>query len=322
MTRAALIAALLATFPLVAATRAQYLMGTVCEIAADVPAEAAFAETARIESIISTWRDDSELSRVNRGEQPSAELRALLEVADAYVAKTGGAFNPHIRSLLNEWGIRRNEEGSGRVSRQPTTDSRQPDPSPTPAVGCRLPAVDTHASAPLSGSLDYEEGAFAKGYAIDRMLDVLAKQGARNAVINFGGQIGTLTPITVTIADPMHRDKPVVSLTLEKRSLSTSSGSEKTFMRDGRIYSHIVDPRTREALPPRGSVSVISDSALEADILSTALYVMGREQGLAWARAHNVIAIFIDNGSIEASAAISGISVLDAHFRIRGVTNG
>ncbi len=294
MTRAAIVAALLATFPLVAATRAQYLMGTVCEIDADVPADAAFAETARVESMVSTWREDSELSRVNRGAEPSEELGALLTVADSYVAKTDGAFNPHIRTLLNEWGIRVEQA-----------------PSPVP---------ERQAGAPVPH--DYEEGAFAKGYAIDRMLDVLWKQRAMHAVINFGGQIGTLTPITVTIADPRHRENPIVLLTLNKRSLSTSSGSEKTFTRNGRVYSHIVDPRSREALPPRGSVSVISDSALEADILSTALYVMGREQGLAWARAHNVTAIFIDNSSIEASTAIPGIKVLDAHFKIRGVTNG
>jgi thiamine biosynthesis lipoprotein ApbE len=70
-------------------------------------------------------------------------------------------------------------------------------------------------------------------------------------------------------------------------------------------------------VPARGSVSVISDSALEADILSTALYVMGRERGLEWARAHHVTAIYIDNGSIEASAPIPGIRVLDAHFKLK-----
>ncbi len=289
MTRAAIVAALLATFPLVAATRAQYLMGTVCEIDADVPAEAAFAETARIESIVSTWRDDSELSRVNRGEKPSEELHALLATADSYVARTDGAFNPHIRTLLNEWGIR---DGSSR-----------PAPAGSGARG--------------EGQPDYEEGGFAKGYAIDRMLETLVNENAKHAIINFGGQLGTLTPITATIANPQHRDKPVLELRLEKRSLSTSSGSEKTFERNGRVYCHIVDPRTREALPPRGSVSVISDSALEADILSTALYVMGPEQGLAWARAHRVTAIFIDNGFITASTSIPGIRVLDAHFRIR-----
>lgn len=263
MTRAAIVAALFAAF----LTRAQYLMGTLCEIDADVPAAAAFAECARIELMVSTWRDDSELSRVNRGATPSTELASLLAVANDYKRETDGAFDPHIRALLNKWGIRKGDAGG------------------------------------------YEEGGFAKGYAIDRMLDVLRRDGATHAVINFGGQIGTLASTEVTIADPTRRDHPVVALTLQQRSLSTSSTSEKP--------NHIIDPRSGVPVPARGSVSVIHDSALVADILSTALYVMGRERGLEWARAHHVLVIFIDHDSIEASAAVPGIRVLDAHFKLK-----
>jgi thiamine biosynthesis lipoprotein ApbE len=100
MTRAAIVAALFAAF----LTRAQYLMGTVCEISADVPADAAFAECARIESMLSTWRDDSELARVNRGAAPGDELRALLAITEQYKRETDGAFDPHIRAL-RKWGI-------------------------------------------------------------------------------------------------------------------------------------------------------------------------------------------------------------------------
>lgn len=263
MTRAAIVAALLASF----LTRAQYRMGTVCEITADVPADAAFEECSRIEEVLSTWREDSELSRVNRGAKPSNELRELLAMTERYRQQTGGAFDPKIRALLIQRGIRKGT-GDG-----------------------------------------YEEGAFGKGYAIDRMLEVLKAEGATQAVINFGGQIGTLGSTEVTIADPKHRDHPIVAFTLAKRSLSTSSTSEKP--------GHIIDPRTGESVPARGSVSVISDSALEADILSTALYVMGREAGLQWARTHNVTAIYIDNGFIEASAPIPAIRVLDAHFKLK-----
>jgi len=263
MTRAAIAAALLAAV----LTRAQYLMGTVCEIDADVPADAAFAEARRVESMLSTWRDDTELARVNRGAEPSPELAALLAITEEYSRETDGAFNPRIRALLNKAGVRQGD-GDG-----------------------------------------YEEGAFAKGYVIDRMLEILTNAGATHAVINFGGQIGTLGKTEVTIADPKHRDRPVLSLTLNKRSLSTSSGSEKP--------GHIIDPRTGKSVLSRGSVSVISDSALEADILSTALFVMGRKRGLEWARAHRVTAIFIDDQLITASGPIPGIAVLDAHFKLK-----
>jgi thiamine biosynthesis lipoprotein len=251
-------------------SRARYLMGTVCEITTDgdaAPIERAFAEAARIETMLSTWRSDSELSRVNRGEaEPSAELRALLDRALAMREETSGAFDPQIRPLLDVWRTR--EEGA-----VPTSDE----------IGRALDAIRSH-HAPI------EEGAFGKGYAIDRMLAAI---DAPHVVINFGGQIGVRGEMRVSIADPVRRDAPMIDVTLRNESISTSSGSEKTFVANGRTFTHIFDPRTGEALPPRGSVSVIAGDALTADILSTALYVMGPDKGLRWANAHRVAALFI-----------------------------
>lgn len=268
--------------------RARYLMGTVCEVAvqdggnADI--ERAFAEAARIESMLSTWRDDSELARVNRGEtEPSPELRALLDTTLAWSQRTGGAFEPRIRHLVDQWQLR----------------------------GPNAPREkNEHA---------FEEGAFGKGYAIDRMLATL---GDRDAMIDFGGQIAVRGELRVAIADPTNRQKPVVELTLTDASLSTSSGSEKTFERDGVVYSHILDPRTGTPLPPRGSASAIADDALTADILSTALYVMGEDDGLRWADAHGVAAIFINSHrtvrlSKKARERARGLTLVDRNYSLK-----
>ena len=225
------------------AVRAQFLMGTVCEIDAANP-EPAFAEARRIEAMISTWREDSELSRLNRGENPkgSPELSAMLDQAMAISRETGGAFDPTI----------------GRIT---------------------LPRRGAKAGI--------DEGGFGKGYALDRMLALTPGK----AMINFGGQIAVRGARDVSIAHPRHRDHPLVTLTLRDASLSTSSDSEQP--------GHILDPVTGKAVPSWGSVSVIDPSAFRADALSTALYVMGPQRGLAWARAHNVVAIFIsDSGEI------------------------
>jgi len=225
------------TLLLLFALRAQFLMGTVCEISAANP-EPAFAEARRIEAMISTWRDDSELSRLNHGQisKPSPELDALLREAMAISRETGGAFDPQV----------------GRFT--------------LPRRGA-------------TGLID--EGGFGKGYALDRMLAVTAG----DAVINFGGQIDVRGSQEVAIAHPLHRDKPLVTLILRDASLSTSSDSEQP--------GHIVDPATGKSVPSWGSASVIDHSAFRADALSTALYVMGPERGLAWARAHDVTAVFI-----------------------------
>jgi FAD:protein FMN transferase len=298
-TAATILAALAAVVPVNSdagvAQRARYLMGTVCEVA--VPAagkasiENAFAEAKRIEEMLSTWIDESELSRLNRGAHaPSNELRALLETADAWSRRTNGAFDPRIKSLIEVWKTR--EDGA-------------------------LP--NRGAIALAMQSRKWEEGAFGKGYALDRML---AKLDAAEAMIDFGGQVVVRGELRVTIADPADRRRPLVALTMRDASLSTSSGSEKTFEVEGRRFSHILDPRTGEALPPRGSVSVLAGDALTADILSTALYVMGEDEGLRWADANGVAAIFINTQrtirlSAKARERARELELLDRNFSIK-----
>jgi thiamine biosynthesis lipoprotein len=262
----------------------------VCEVsvppspAAQQQIESAFAEAARIERFLSTWHDDSELSRLNAHALTvvSPELRDLLRQTVEWAHTTGGAFNPLVKPLLDAWRIR----DGGAV----------PDDVALAAATSRadLNNIAFGGSVELRNGAQFEEGAFGKGYALDRMLITLRGTGATAALINFGGQIASYNSLQeVAIADPERRERPMLSVTLSHGSISTSSGSEKSFAIAGRRFTHIIDPRTGEALPPRGSVSVIHESALVADILSTALYVMGPAEGVRWARDHDVTAIFI-----------------------------
>lgn len=275
-------------------TNARYVMGTVCEIAVDSgdqrAIEDAYAEAARIEAMLSTWTDDSELARVNRGEAvPSSELQALLDKTRDWSRRTDGAFDPRVKALIDVWKTR--EEGT-------------------------IPSAEAIARAKQQTQI--EEGAFGKGYAIDRMLALLPASGA---MIDFGGQIAARGLLRVSVADPADRAHPVLALDLRDASISTSSGSEKTFTVGLRTFSHLLDPRTGEALPPRGSVSVIAAEALTADILSTALYVMGEDDGLRWADANGIAAIFINaKRHVRLSAAardrVRGLELLDRNFKV------
>lgn len=307
MKRAAIIFVALAAVPVIteaapaqgATQRAQYLMGTVCEVAvagaADANAEidSAFAEAARIEAMLSTWTDESELARVNRGEAvASEELSSLLATAAEWSRRTGGAFNPRVKPLIDLWRTR--EEGA-------------------------LPAREAIDAALAVTAPAIEEGGFGKGYAIDRML---ARISAPEAMIDFGGQLGVRGTLRVTIADPTDRRRPAIALTISNASISTSSGSEKTFEVDGRRFSHIIDPRSGDALPPRGSVSVIADDALTADILSTALYVLGEDDGLRWADENGIAAVFINSEqhvrlSAKARDRARDLEPLDRQFKVR-----
>lgn len=244
---------------LAAVVRMQYLMGTTCEISAhaEPQIEAAFAEAKRIEWMLSTWIDDSELIRVNRGAEPGPELRALLARAGDWSRKTGGAFDPRWREKVH-------------------------------------------------GEKGFEAGAFGKGYALDRMLALTRG----DATIDFGGQLIVRGSRGVAIAAPDDRARPVLELTLTDASLSTSGNSEQP--------GHIYDPRTGKSLPGRGSVSVIAGDALTADILSTALFVMGDEEGLRWADAHGVAAIFItESKTVRRSARAPRVILLDPEYTIK-----
>lgn len=279
--------------------RARYLMGTVCEVAvggagAEHAIEAAFAEAGRVEDLLSTWRPSSELSRVNRAEaEPSPELAALLGRADDWSRRTGRAFDPRIAELVALWRTR--EEGALPAAER---------------IRKALPANAPRARV--------EEGAFGKGYALDRMLAAIG----RPAVIDFGGQVAVRGSVVVSIAHPADRARPVAAFTLRDGSVSTSSGSERTFEVGGHRFSHIIDPRDGQALPPRGSVSVIADEAFTADILSTALYVMGEDDGLRWADANGVAAVFINplnhiRLSARARERARDLEVLDRNFKLK-----
>lgn len=318
--------------PAEAVTRARYLMGTICEIDAAEAKEidAAFDEGARVEGLISTWRADTELARLNRGEIPqvSPELYALLSEAMAIARDTGGAFNPLVRPLIDLWRTRgegrvpsdaerknviarvalENARFCGRLTKVPgrSNDSSRQTPL---AKRERADGRDCPSSTiRLANHAQFEEGGFGKGYALGKMLEKIT---GPHAVLNFGGQLLVRGSERVTIAHPLHRDRPVAALTLTNASLSTSSGSEKAFLVDGVRFSHILDPATGMALPPRGSVSVLDTSPLVADALSTALYVMGPERGLAWARAHKVRAIFTsETGEMTTSSPIDGLTMV------------
>ena len=277
-------------------TRARFLMGTTCEVtlppgSGDEAFDTAFDEIDRIEDLISTWRPESALSRINRqavGESipAGAEIFDLLAEAIEWSVATDRAFSPFVAPLVDAWDLRHD----GRIPDETEIRAALERTNPAHFV-LDLPSRTITRLADIR----VEEGAFGKGFAIDRALARLSSLGVKSTSINFGGQIAVLgpAPIEIAIAHPEHRDEAAVALDLSAGSISTTSGSERTFVVDGQRFSHIVDPRTGRAIAPRDSVSVVHDDAFVADILSTALNVMGPSEGLAWANRHEVAAIFL-----------------------------
>lgn len=298
-------------------SRARYLMGTTCALslppgrAIDAHADAAFDEIARIEARVSTWRADSELSRINRAAPGTAvgvsrEVADLLDRAARLADENEGAFTPVAGRLIELWDLR----GEGRV---PDDASVRAATAAIAGGGLRIDRA--RLAVARLGEVTVEEGGFAKGYALDRALDVLRRRGVPRAVLDFGGQValyGFERPFEIDVAHPEDRRRPAVRVAIWSGSIATSSGAETWFERDGRRYAHIVDPRSGIALPPSGSATAIHEEALVADALSTAFYVLGPREGLRLADRRGLAAIWLVPGGdgawrIVRSAAASAL---------------
>lgn len=303
--------------------RSVYLMGTVATFAVDAADRAAgVAQLERMVRIVeaterelSTWRADSLLGRLNRhavGEAtdvPGA-VCALLDRLATWREASGGAFDPAIGSLVEAWDLR--------------GDGARPDDA-TLAAALRTAGWEhlgiarggpAGCAVTRTADVTLDAGAFGKGEAIDR---VRRAEGFEDAawMIDFGGQVavsGASWP--VAIAHPVRRDEAALEITLSEGSLATSGGSERDLtLPDGTRISHILDPRTGRPPPARQpfSVSVWHESGLDADILSTTLYVMGPAEGIAWAEARGIAACFLVAEAAN-EVSIRATSAFEARF--------
>ncbi len=249
--------------------------------------EAAFDELNRLERLLSNYRPDSEWSKVNRkaAEGPvkvSAELFALLERCEVASRDSEGAFDITVGPLMKVWGFYR---GSGRLP------ARSEIAAALKNVGYRNVVLDPKEQTVrfTRPGIELDPGGIGKGYAVDKMVEVLREKGITSALITSGGSsiYGLGTPNNaegweVKIRDPKHADRTTSQVFLKNQSMSTSGSYEKFFEAEGKVYSHIMDPRT--GYPAQGmlSVSVIADSTLDTEAWTKPFFILGRE----WAAKH------------------------------------
>ncbi len=282
------------------------LMGTALDVeleARDRPAGLAASERAvealeAAEARLSTWRDDSELSRLNRTPvgEPQDALPRPRPRAPGGAALLGGD-RRRVRS-------RRRRPGAGLGAADRRADSgRGGDPG---GGRRRRAAVAADGVAVREKDLLLEEGGWGKGAGLVDALAALRREGVTRASLDVGGQVAVLGGWEVLVADPRRRDRSVLSLSVDGGSVSTSGNSEHGIEVGGRRLGHILDPRTGEPAPDFGSLTVWTADPLRADCLSTGLYVLGPERALAWAAAHpgvEVLALRPDGDRLRALAS-------------------
>lgn len=285
--------------------REAYAMGTLLRIRVEAPdrpaavraSEAALAAVQETEDLLSTWRPGTALARLNgvrAGLQAPVPrpLLELLEEAFAWSRATGGAFDPAVGALIDAWNLR----GEGRV---PSATELE-DALASTGVGCLALDVPRERLARSCRDAWIDAGAFGKGAALRRARSALLAAGARSARLDFGGQLLLVgsspgaTGWTVRVAHPSRRGHATRRLRVDGGSVATTGQSERGVATpDGRA-GHVLDPRTGRPVPAWGSVTVVGEDPLAADVLSTALYVMGPEAGLAWLeRRPEIAALFL-----------------------------
>lgn len=264
-----------------------YAMDTVMDLKIwDAPDAAPEIEREinRLEQQLSVTRADSLVSRLNDRQTVTLppDIQALLSFAIALCQKTGGAVHPCLYPVTKLWGF---TTGSYQV---PTAE----------AISQALSAVQIEnlhlegEQAFLTHGAQLDLGAYAKGYAGQQAVSILQSHGASGALLSLGGAVQTYgskpdgSPWRIGIQDPFGGDT-VGTLALDGAwAVVTSGGYQRYFESEGVRYCHILDPATgRPVTGDLASVTIVAESGLLADGLSTALFVMGLEQACAYWRA-------------------------------------
>lgn len=276
---------------LVLVRRAHYVMGTIFEISARgsdrnriaVAVEQAFACIRRADEVMSHYRPQSDLMRLNqwgyRGPvQVPEELYSVLQDSVRYGELSGGALDVTVGPLVRLW-----EAAAARGS-PPTPEELTVARARVGFHNIKLLRNGEVALAVRGTEINL--GAIGKGWALDRAAQVLRAHGVRHAFLSAGtstvlamGSDGQTEGWLVEIRDSCSPEQVIGSVRLRDTSLSTSAAYEQFWQIQGQTYSHILDPRTGQPVEPLAGVSVIAPTATETDALSTAVYVLGAQKG-------------------------------------------
>lgn len=244
--------------------------------------EQASEEVNRLDRMMSNYRPDSELSQVNRyaASRPvevSEELFDLLAKCLEYSRESEGTFDITVGPLMRLWGF---YKGSGRLPHRAELRGI------LGVIGYRNVILDrAHLSVRFARKgVELDPGGIGKGYAVDKIVPILKANGIGSALISAGGSsiyaIGSAPGEKgwkVKIRDPKRPSRTIQEVELRDYSMSTSGNYEKFFWAEGKMYSHIMDPRT--GYPAQGmlSVSVIAPHTLDSEAWAKPYYILGRK---------------------------------------------
>ena len=243
--------------------------------------ESVFQEAARIDRLMSTYKDDSEISKINRKAAEVAvvsgqELYRLISRSLEISVLTEGAFDITYESVGQHYDFR---------------EHQRPDDSTVETelenINYRYVQLDdsTQTVRYKRDGVRINLGGIAKGYVVERGISILRAKGIENAIVTAGGDSRLLgdrrgRPWMVGIRDPRKDGEVAISVPLQDEAISTSGDYERYFDEDGVRYHHIIHPGTGTPASGVHSATVFGPDAVTTDALSTSVFVMGVDKGL------------------------------------------
>ena len=252
--------------------------------------EAGIAEIQRLDDLLSTGKDTSEVAQINAngGGVLSEDTDYLVKRALDIYQSTNGAFDISIYPVMQLWGF---TTGNFAV---PSESDLAAKLALVDAGKIILSEENGQTSISLPEGMEIDLGGIAKGYTSGRVMDVMKSYGIKSAVINLGGNAHVLGNKTdgsqwkVGIQDPEDENGYLGGVSVTDKAIITSGGYERYFEKDGVTYHHIIDPAT--GYPAENgliSVTIVSADGTLADGLSTSLFVMGKDKAIDYWKAHS-----------------------------------
>jgi thiamine biosynthesis lipoprotein len=273
--------------------------------------DAAFAELKRLENLMTTWRDDSEVSRINHqaGIAPvvvSPETLEVIEASQKASKLSGGAFDITFYAMHGLWKF--DEDLEQKIPAAEDIKKR------LPLIDYKKLIVDHQKRTVFLSKkgMAINLGGIAKGYAVDHAVDVLRKAGFSDAIVQAGGDLmcsGSKNgqPWVTGIRDPRGaRSDVFAKMMLMNHAFSTAGDYERFFILDGKRYHHIIDPRTGYPATKSRSVTIYAPNALLADAVDDAVFILGWEKGFEMLdKLDDVGAVVVDDhGKVHVSKRV------------------
>lgn len=308
------------------ATRDIFAMDTYMSITAygeksGEAVDAAETEIKRLDELLSTGSDDSEVTKINKegGGKLSEDTSYLVKRALDIYQDTDGVFDITIYPVMKAWGF------AGDTFAVPDKNTLEQALSLVNAAKLSYDEKSSNLSFEKEG-MEIDLGGIAKGYTSDRVIDILKSYGIEHAMINLGGNVDLLgkkvdgSEWRIAVQDPESEDDYIGILTVSDKSVITSGGYERYFEEDGVRYHHIIDPSTGyPANHGLTSVTIVSSDGTLADALSTSLFVMGKDKAIEYWQSHSdqFDTILIDDeGIVYISEGIADSFESDAEIKI------